>query len=110
MGRASGTCPSGAPRPQTAKPLAVPPHDGVRLDEDHGSPPLLPHLGEEDPKESVSRAELGSLDRARQGGQLLPKCEVLKRDHPGAATDQDYLRGDNEICRNVLPQLKMLPV
>src|SRR5882762_6600051 len=59
------TCPSRAPRPLTTEPLAVPPHHGVGLHDDHGGAPLLPPFGEEDPKESVPHTELWTLDRTR---------------------------------------------
>ena len=57
----------------------MPPHHGVGLDEHERRAPLPPRLGEEDPKQSVSRAELRTLDRARQRGQLLTEREILER-------------------------------
>jgi hypothetical protein len=44
--------------------------------------------GEEDPKESVPRSELGALDRACQRRQLLTECKILERDCSVSATDQ----------------------
>jgi len=66
----------------------VPPHHGVRLDDDQGGAPLPPALGKEDPKESVPRAELRALDRTRQRSQLLTEREILERDVPVPAADQ----------------------
>ena len=50
--------------------------------------PVPPRLGEEDPKQSVRRAELRTFDRARQHGQLLTEREILERDGPVSAADQ----------------------
>ena len=66
----------------------MPPHHGVGLDDDQGGAPLPPPLGEEDPKESVPRAEFWALDRTRQRGQLLTEREILERDRPVSAADQ----------------------
>jgi hypothetical protein len=42
---------------------------------------------EEDPEESVSPAELWSLDRSGERGHLLPEREVFERDGPVSAAD-----------------------
>ena len=56
---------------------------------DHqGGTPLAPSLGEEDPEESVSPAELRALDRSGQRGQLLPEREILERDSPMSPAEQ----------------------
>src|SRR6266849_9739854 len=82
------TCPCRAPRPLTTKPLAVPPHHGIGLHDHDGGAPLLPRLGEKDPKESVPRTELWAPGRARQRGQLLTKREILEGDRPVYAANQ----------------------
>jgi hypothetical protein len=47
-----------------------------------------PTLGEEDPKQSVHRAERRPFHCSRQHGQLLAEREVLQHDCPVAAADQ----------------------
>ena len=44
-------------------------------------------------------AELRALDGARQGGQLLTKREVLKRDRPVSAADQSDRSEENDERR-----------
>ena len=61
--------------------------DGVGPHDEQGSAPLRPRLGEEDPKESVPRAELWAPDRARQRGHLLAEREILERNDPVSAAD-----------------------
>src|SRR5712692_6715425 len=74
--------------PLATKPLAVPPHHGIGLHDHDGGAPLLPRLGEKDPKESVPRTELWAPGRARQRGQLLTKREILEGDRPVSAANQ----------------------
>jgi hypothetical protein len=59
-----------------AKPLAVPSDHGIGLHHDQGGAPVLPTLGEEDPKQSVRRAELRTFHRSRQHDQLLTEREI----------------------------------
>ena len=66
----------------------MPSHHGVGLHDDQGGAPVPPTLGEEDPKQSVRRAELRTLDRSRQHGQLLTEREIFQRDGPVPAADQ----------------------
>jgi hypothetical protein len=70
------------------KPLAVPSDHGIGLHDDQGGAPVPPALGEENPEQSVRRAELRTFPRARQRGHLLTECEILKRDRPVSAADQ----------------------
>ena len=70
------------------KPLAVPSDHGIGLHDDQGGAPVPPRLGEEDPKQSVRRAEPRTFHRARQHGQLLTEREILERDGPVPAADQ----------------------
>jgi hypothetical protein len=56
----------------------MPPHDGVRLHDHQRGAPLMPTLCEQDPKESITCAKLRALTSPREGGQLLPKRQVLK--------------------------------
>ena len=93
------TCASGAPRPPTAEPFAVPPHDRLGPHDEHGGAPLAPRLGEEDPKESVPRAEPWARTRAPQGGHLLTEREILERDGPVSAADQSDRSKEHDQCR-----------
>jgi hypothetical protein len=67
-----------ASRPSAAKPVAMPPDDGVRLHDDQCPAPVSPASRESNPKESVARPEAGSLRRAVEGRQLLPQREVFQ--------------------------------
>jgi hypothetical protein len=49
----------------------MPPRHRLGLHDHQGRAPLAPHLGQEDPKESVPPTELWALDRSGQRGQLL---------------------------------------
>jgi hypothetical protein len=66
----------------------MPAHDRVRLHDDQGRAPISPRLGEEHPKQSISRAEWRTADCTPKDGQLLTQCQVLERDGPVSATDQ----------------------
>ena len=81
----SGFRPSG---PSAAEPVAMPPQHGVRLHDNQGGPPLPPPFCEQDPKESIARAEPLACDGAGQYGQLLTKGQVLKRDRSVSAAHQ----------------------
>jgi len=50
--------------------------------------PLPPRVGEKDPKEPISGAELRALTDTRQSGQLLTKRQVLKGNRSVSAADQ----------------------
>ena len=56
----------------------MPPHHGVRVDENQGVTPIPPSVSEQDPEESVTGAKLRAFAGAPQDGQLLTKREVLK--------------------------------
>jgi hypothetical protein len=58
----------------------MPTHDRLGLHNDQGRSPILPRLGEEDPKQSVARTEVRTPDRASENPQLLTQCQVFKRD------------------------------
>jgi hypothetical protein len=42
----------------------MPTHDSVGLHDDQGRSPILPRRGEQDPKHTIARAEVRTLDRA----------------------------------------------
>ena len=63
----------------------MPAHDGVRPHDDQGRAPIPPGVGEQHPKQSISRAEWGPRDRALEHRQLLTERQVLKRDRAVSA-------------------------
>jgi hypothetical protein len=65
-----------------AKPVAMSAHDGVRLHQHQRHAPVPPASRQGDPKQSVARPEMGSLGRASQGRQLLPKSQVFQDQLP----------------------------
>jgi len=76
----------------------MPPHDGVRLDDELGGAPLPPRLGEQDPEESVPRAERWTRARAPQCGHLLTEREILERDGPVAGEQDVQEWNGRDLC------------
>jgi hypothetical protein len=66
----------------------MPPQHRFGLHDHQGGAPCAPSIAEEDPKESVPRAEPRVRDRSGQHGQLLTEREILKRDGPVSAADE----------------------
>ena len=66
----------------------MPAHDRVRLHDDQGRAPISPRLGEEHPKQSISRAEWRTADCTPKDGQLLTQRQVLERDGSVSTTEQ----------------------
>jgi hypothetical protein len=60
----------------------------LRLHDDQGRPPAPPGVSEQHPKQSISRAEWRTLDRALEHRHLLAERQVLKRDRAVSAADQ----------------------
>jgi hypothetical protein len=56
----------------------MPSDDGLGLDEDQGGAPAAPDGRQEDPKHSVTGAELRPLHAPLQGSQLMPKRKILE--------------------------------
>jgi hypothetical protein len=56
----------------------MPPQHRLWLHNDQRGAPLPPSVGEEDPKEPISWAELWAVASTRQCGELLTKRQVLK--------------------------------
>jgi hypothetical protein len=71
-----------------AEPLPVPSDHGIGLHDDQGGAPVPPTLGEEDPKQSVRRAELRTFHRSRQHGQLLTERKIFQHDGSVPTADQ----------------------
>ena len=77
------------------------PQHCLGLHDHQGRTPLAPSLGEENPEESVSPAELRALVRSGQGGQLLPECEILERDSPvSPAKQSDQSQEYDQRCQH----------
>jgi len=72
------------------------------LHDDQGRTPVSPGVSEQHPKQSISRTERWTLDRALEHRQLLTEGQVLKRNRAVSATDQrqgtehDKKRGRHE--------------
>ena len=58
------------------------------LHDDQGRTPVPPGVSEQHPKESISRTEWRTLNRALEHRQLLTQGQVLKRDRAVSAADQ----------------------
>jgi hypothetical protein len=71
-----------------AEPLPVPSNHGIGLHNDQGGAPVPPTLGEDDPKQSVRRAELRTFHRSRQHGQLLTERKIFQHDGSVPTADQ----------------------
>jgi hypothetical protein len=74
----------------------MPAHDRVGLHDDHGRSPILPRPGEQDPKQSIARAELRTPNRAPENRQLLTQRHVLERDGSVSTTEQPEHSGQND--------------
>ena len=72
------------------------------LHDDQGRTPVSPGVSEQHPKQSISRTERRTRDRALEHRQLLTEGQILKRDRAVSATDQrqgtehDKKRGRHE--------------
>ena len=58
------------------------------LHDDQGRTPVSPRVREQHPKQSISRTEWRTLDRALEHRQLLSEGQVLKHDRAVSAADQ----------------------
>lgn len=74
----------------------MPAHERVGLHDDHGRSPILPRLREQDPKQSIARAELRTPNRAPENRQLLTQRHVLKRDGSVSPTEQPERSEQND--------------
>jgi putative endonuclease len=72
------------------------------LHDDHGRTPVSPGVSKQHPKQSISRTEWRTLDRALEHRQLLTEGQVLKGNravsaaHQREGTEQDKKRGRHE--------------
>ncbi len=85
-------------------------HDRVRLHNDQGGVPISPRVGEQDPEQSISVAEWGTLGGTPEHRQLLTEREVLKRDGSVSTaeqrdgSEQDDKRSQHELCCRAIVQ------
>ena len=81
----------------------MPTHDGVRVHDIRGCPPIPPRVGEQHPKQAISPAELGTTDGALEHGQLLTECQILERDRSVSTADQrERSKRDDERSQHEL--------
>src|SRR6266851_1505616 len=91
-----------AVRPSASEPLPMLTDHRLGFHDDQGRTPAPPGVSEQHPKQSISRTERRTLDRALEHRQLLTEGHVLKRDRAVAAadqregTEQDEKRGQHE--------------
>jgi hypothetical protein len=78
----------------------MPPQHRFRLHDHQGGAPLVPVLGQEDPKESVPPAEAWALDRSGQRGQSLTEHETLECDGPVSPADESDRSEEYERSRH----------
>ena len=72
------TVTSTLPGPVQPETLPVPSNDCLGLYHGQATGPVLPEPGQQHPEESVALSQAGTLDRALQDCDLLPKGEILK--------------------------------
>ena len=87
-----------APRqlgPIEAEAPAMPPNDGVWLDNDEDARPARPKAAESNPEESVSGANGGASTNC-QGGELLTKSQVLNQEVASRAEGAPKCRQDGK--------------
>ena len=60
------------------KPIAMPLHNGVRLDQYQSRPPPNPDGGNDNPEQPISLAKARLYARAGESAELLPKGDILK--------------------------------
>jgi hypothetical protein len=68
----------------------MPSHHGVGLDEHERAPPVVPRLGQHDPKQAISPPKLRTGDSAFQRVELLPEREILEDEFVMSATGQRH--------------------
>ena len=66
------------PSPDKSKALTVPSDNGLRLDDDEGSPPVEPEFTQPRSKKPVGRSQFRLLDRSLQDTELMAESEYLE--------------------------------
>jgi hypothetical protein len=82
--------------PSSAKPVAMPPDDGVRLDEHQRRALVPPRSGQSDPKQSVPCLKVRALGRAFHRRQLLPQRQILQDQLPMSTERQRQRAADHD--------------
>src|SRR5437867_396274 len=81
----------------------MPPHDRVGLHDDQGRSPILPRLGEQHPKQSISAVEEGTRGVTFEHRQLLTERQVLERDGSVSTTEQpERSKQTNKLSQHAL--------
>jgi hypothetical protein len=78
--------------------LAMPTQDRVRLHDDQGRTPVSPGAGEQEPKQSISVVERGTLGGTLEHGQLLTEGRVFKRHRSVSEEQQREGSEQDEKC------------
>jgi len=76
--RPPGSLLPGLKSPEYLEAFFVPPHDGVRLDNDQSFPPVAPETTKHDPEKTVFCSNLRPFLRTFQDGQLLAERKVFQ--------------------------------
>ena len=82
--------------PSAAKPIAMPSHHGVRLNDRQRRPPIRPDSGQDDPKQPVARPEVRALCPACHRRQLLPQRQIFQDQFLMAAQGQRHRAADHD--------------
>jgi hypothetical protein len=70
----------GQPRPESAEPFALPPHDGVRLYVKQWATPAVPNSGQTDPEPSIEGRQNRPFAFSPEGCELQAESGVLHSD------------------------------
>ncbi len=74
----------------------MPTNDRVGLHDDQCRSPIPPRLRQQDPKQSIARAEVRTPDRAPENRKLLTQRHVLERDGSVSTTEQPERSKQND--------------
>jgi len=80
--RAAGPAPPTLPGPDELEASALPPDDGLGLDDGDGLPPAAPQAGQQDPQHPIGGPQAWTRSGALEDGQLVPQGEVLEHQGP----------------------------
>ena len=78
--RPPGSLLPGLKSPEYLEAFFVPPHDGVRLDNDQSFPPVAPETTKHDPEKTVFCSNLRPFLMTFQDGQLLAERKVFQNE------------------------------
>jgi hypothetical protein len=77
----------------------MPSNNRVGFDEDQGAAPVAPRTGQDDPEDSIARANLRAVANALQCCELLTESKVLERDGvvPAAVIRKNPIRAEKRV-------------